>query len=169
MNTGSMQHRLPFLNNSNPLSIPGDPEAQSTGFKFTPSKRRLSTSHLPILEPSPVTQFPQFTVKPRLTATSVIPSPHYYGHFFNRLAKRPEIFLEKKNLLIRSPVNAANFFGPIGDRIDGVPLCLLTSHPFHFYGPLPLSLARFRDTRISSIFVSSANKSWVLKKQGKCH
>ena len=48
-------------------------------------------------------------VKPRLTATSVIWSPRYYGHFFGRLAKTALHFLVKFN----HPVNMAIFFGPL--------------------------------------------------------
>ena len=40
-------------------------------------------------------------------------SPHYYGHFFWPLAKRPYIFLQKKPLLIRWPINTAKFFTPL--------------------------------------------------------
>ena len=45
-----------------------------------------------------------------------------FGPFFGRLANRPYIFLLKKPSLIRSPVNTANFFWPISDHINGVPL-----------------------------------------------
>ena len=64
-----------------------------------------------------------YTVEPCLTATSVTQSPRYYGYFFfwppGKMALR---FLVKKPLLIRSPVNMANFFWPIGDPINGAPL-----------------------------------------------
>ena len=57
-----------------------------------------------------------------------------YGHLGNRITlllrplfwaawqKLPYIFLVKKPSLIRPTINTANFFWPIGDRIDGVPL-----------------------------------------------
>ena len=35
---------------------------KSTGFKFTPTKRRLTTSHLPILEPVLKTTIPSYTI-----------------------------------------------------------------------------------------------------------
>ena len=108
---------------------------------------------------------------PSYTISSIYSESPPYSHLGNTVTSllRPRFLAawqdghtfsckKKKTLLIRSPVNAAKFFWPIGDRIDGVPLYLPTSHPFHFYRPSPLSLARFRDTRISSIFVSSANK-----------
>ena len=54
------------------------------------------------------------TVKPRLTATSVIQSPLYYGHFFWPPDKTGIHFIINKKLsLMRSPVNTANFFGPL--------------------------------------------------------
>ena len=62
------------------------------------------------------------TVEARLTTTSVIRSPGYYGHFFGCPAKN-DIFLEKKPSLIRSlRYYGQCFFWPIGDRINGVPL-----------------------------------------------
>ena len=57
-----------------------------------------------------IAQVRNSTVKPRLTATSVIRSPHYYGHFFGTLAKTASYFLVKFN----HPVNMAIFFfGPL--------------------------------------------------------
>ena len=44
-----------------------------------------------------IAQVRNSTVKPRLTATSVIRSPRYYGHFFGRLAKTALHFLVKFN------------------------------------------------------------------------
>ena len=44
----------------------------------------------------------QFTVKPRLTATSVIRSPRYYGHFF-RLGN---MAIHSVHLLIKKTFNA---------------------------------------------------------------
>ena len=42
--------------------------------------------------------FPKISsVKPRLTATSVVRSPRCYGHFFDRPAKTAIHFLLKKN------------------------------------------------------------------------
>ena len=63
-----------------------------------------------------------YTVEPCLRATSVIQSPHYYGHFFWPPAKMALRFRVKKPSLIRSPVNTAKFFGLIGDPINRVPL-----------------------------------------------
>ena len=57
-----------------------------------------------------IAQVRNSTLKPCLTATSVIWSPHYYGHFFSRLAKTALHFLVKFN----HPVNMAIFFfGPL--------------------------------------------------------
>ena len=56
-----------------------------------------------------IAQVRNSTVKPRLTATSVIRSPRYYGHFFGHLAKTALHFLVKFN----HPVNMAIFFGPL--------------------------------------------------------
>ena len=63
-------------------------------------------------------------MEPLLTATSVIRSPLYWGHFFCRPAKRPFIFFEKKKKTPRQYghlVNTVKCFWPIGDRIDRVP------------------------------------------------
>ena len=49
-------------------------------------------------------------------------SPHYYGHFFGRLAKMTILFLEKKPFLHGHLVIMANFSGPIGERISEAPL-----------------------------------------------
>ena len=62
------------------------------------------------------------TVESRFTATSVIRSLGYNGYFFGLPGKAAIHFLVKKKPLLRSPVNTANFFLPIGDRINGVPL-----------------------------------------------
>ena len=49
---GTYETLATLLNNTNPIKIPEHPfYRQSTGFKFTPTKRRLSTSHIPVLEP----------------------------------------------------------------------------------------------------------------------
>ena len=60
------------------------------------------------------------TKKTRLTAP-------YYGHFFMKGLLWPRDkttihFLVKRTSLIRSPVNTAKFFWPIGDHINRVPL-----------------------------------------------
>ena len=55
------------------------------------------------------------TVKPHLRTTSVIQSPRYYGHFFMPAQQIRHSFSCNNN-------NMADFFWPIGDRIDGVPL-----------------------------------------------
>ena len=50
-------------------------------------------------------------------------SPCYYDHVFLAAWQNGHTFsCKKKPLLIRSSVNTANFFGPIGERINGVPL-----------------------------------------------
>ena len=62
-----------------------------------------------------------YTVEPRLTATSVIRSPRYHGHFFWPPGWTTIHFLwkrKKKFSLIWSPVDTAKFFWPIGDRIN---------------------------------------------------
>ena len=59
------------------------------------------------------------TVKPCLTATSVIQLPRHYG----RLSKTTIHFLVKKNPhSYGNPVNMAKRFWPIGDRINWVSL-----------------------------------------------
>ena len=57
------------------------------------------------------------TLEPRLMATSAIWSPRYYGHFFLLPGKTTVHFL-----VIKTLVNTAKFFWPIGDRINRVPL-----------------------------------------------
>ena len=62
-------------------------------------------------------------MEPRLTATSLLRSL-----FFGRPAKWPYIFLQKKEpSLMRSPVNTAKCFWPIGHRINGVPLYIIST------------------------------------------
>ena len=57
------------------------------------------------------------TVKPRLTAASVMRSPRYNSYFFlDRLAKTAIHSLVKKTV-----VNGAKFFQSIGDHITGFP------------------------------------------------
>ena len=59
------------------------------------------------------------TVKPCLTATSVIQLPRHYG----RLSKTTIHFLVKKTPhSYGNPVNMAKRFWPIGDRINSVSL-----------------------------------------------
>ena len=63
--------------------------------------------------------FPKIsTVKPRLTATSVIRSPRYYSHLSGRLAKTAIHFCGKKTL-----VNTAICFGLLVSVLTG----------FHYY------------------------------------
>ena len=63
VNTGPMKHWLPFLNNTKPIKIPEKPFLrQSTRFKFTPTKRRLTTSPLPISEPVLKLALPSHTI-----------------------------------------------------------------------------------------------------------
>ena len=65
----------------------------------------------------------QCTVEPRLMATLVIRSPRYYSHFFwppgknDHTVSHKETLVSTVTLLLRP-----NFFWPIGDRINGVPL-----------------------------------------------
>ena len=57
--------------------------------------------------PSLTNPYPAPAVEPRLTATPLIRSPCYYGHFF--LARQNgHTFAYKKTPLIRSPVNTTN-------------------------------------------------------------
>ena len=65
-----------------------------------------------------------YTVKPRLTATSVIRSPRYYGHFLGPPVKNRHTFSLKKKTVVNTatPLIGPNFFWPISDRINGVPL-----------------------------------------------
>ena len=61
--------------------------------------------------------------------------PRYYGpFFFGRPAKWPYIFLQKKKepSLTWSPVNTAKCFWPIGHRINGVPLYIISSCDTYF-------------------------------------
>ena len=51
VNTLATQLWLRCLNNSNPIKIPNLFLRQGTRFEFTPTKRRLSISLLPILQP----------------------------------------------------------------------------------------------------------------------
>ena len=85
---------------------------------------------LPARRQSAMIDAMQTTVEHRLTATSVIiiRSPRYYGHFFWPRGKTAIHFLveKKKPSLIRSPVNMAKLFWPIGDRIKESPLYPLT-------------------------------------------
>ena len=60
---------------------------------------------------------------PRLMATSVIWSPHYYNLFFWPQPTKTTIhFLVKKPTLVRLLIITIKFFWLIGDRINGVPL-----------------------------------------------
>ena len=72
-----------------------------------------------------------YAVKPRLRTTSVIRSPRSLWRplFLAAWQKGHTQFLVKKSL-----VNTANFFGPIGDRINGAPLYLLSSFSPSFLG-----------------------------------
>ena len=72
-----------------------------------------------------------YAVKPLLTATSVTRSPRYYGHFLGSPGKTAIHFLVKKPLLIRSPVNKANFFGPLMTVLTGFH-CITFVWFFHF-------------------------------------
>lgn len=76
-------------------------------------------------------QFGVCAVKPLLTATSVIRSPRY-GHFFWPPGKTAIHFpVKKKPSLIRSPVNKANFFGPLVTVLTGFH-CITFVWFFHF-------------------------------------
>ena len=62
-------------------------------------------------------------MKPLLAATSVTRSPRCYGHFFCPPGQTVIHFLvKKKKRKYGHPLVRPNFFGPIGDRINGVPL-----------------------------------------------
>ena len=62
-------------------------------------------------------------MEPLLTATSVIRSPLYWGHFFCRPAKRPFIFFEKKKKknLVNTVISLirSNVFGPLVTVLTG--------------------------------------------------
>ena len=86
------------------------------GFPTNKIRLNFNSSHRRKLEKVPFVN----TVKPRLThlgnKVTLSPSAWQNGHAF--LA-----YISWKNLLlIRSPVNTANFVWTIGDRINGVPL-----------------------------------------------
>ena len=65
-------------------------------------------------------------MKPRLTATSVVRQAR-------RLAKTAIHFLVKNSRKYGHSVNKANFFWPIGDRINGVPLYMFSVNEFLFF------------------------------------
>ena len=61
-----------------------------------------------------------FTVKPCLTATSVIWAPHYYGYFFWPPCKNRHTFSCKKTLVsTATPLMWPNFFGPLVTVLTG--------------------------------------------------
>ena len=65
-------------------------------------------------------------MKRRLTATLVIRSTRYHGHFFWPPGKNQHTFSCKKNLVnTATPLIWPIFFWLIGDRINGVPLYIL--------------------------------------------
>ena len=73
-------------------------------------------------------------MKPCIIAASVIHSLRYYGPFFWPPGNMTIHFLVKKPSLIQSPVNKANFFGPISDRINGVVLFFqINQQSKHFF------------------------------------
>ena len=60
-------------------------------------------------------------MKPLLAATLVIRSPRCYGHFFCPPGKNRHTFsCQKKKRKYGHPLVRPNFFGPIGDRINGI-------------------------------------------------
>ena len=62
-------------------------------------------------------------MEPRLTATSVIRSPRYYGHFFWSPGKNNHTFSCKETLVNTvSSLSRPNFFGPLVTVLTGVPL-----------------------------------------------
>ena len=66
----------------------------------------------------------------RLTATSVIRSPRYYGHFFWPPGKNRHTFYCKKTLVnTATPLTWPIFLWPIGDRINGAPILYSRSSP----------------------------------------
>ena len=74
------------------------------------------------------------TVKPRLTATSVIRQLRYYGHCTLPPGKNRHTFSCKKKTLVNTatPLIRQNFFWPIGDRSNGVPLYIFSVNEFLF-------------------------------------
>ena len=62
-------------------------------------------------------------MEPRLTATWVVRSPRYCGHFFCPPGKTTIHFLWEKKTLVNTVTSLIrpNIFWPIGDRINGVP------------------------------------------------
>ena len=61
----------------------------------------------------------------RVTVTSVTRSSRYYHHSFLAARQNGHTFSRKKPSLIRSPINTANFFWPIGDRLtDSIKIAL---------------------------------------------
>ena len=62
------------------------------------------------------------TVKPRLTATSVIWSPRYYGHFYRPPGKNRDKFSSPKKKTLVNTVTSLkrpNFFGPLVTVLTG--------------------------------------------------
>ena len=60
------------------------------------------------------------TVEPRLTATSVIPSSRYYGHFFRPPSKNDHAFSCKETLVNTvTPLLWPIFFGPLVTVLTG--------------------------------------------------
>ena len=51
-----------------------------------------------------------YTVEPRLTATSIIRSPRYYGQFFFLARQNGHTFPYKRKALMRSPRYYGHFF-----------------------------------------------------------
>ena len=75
------------------------------------------------------------TVKPRLTATSVIRQLRYYGHCTLPPGKNRHTFSCKtKKTLVNTatPLIRQNFFWRIGDRSNGVPLYIFSVNEFLF-------------------------------------
>lgn len=62
------------------------------------------------------------TVERCLMTTSVIRSSRYYRHFFSAQQKGDTYISLQKNPLMRSSINTAKCFWPVGDRNNGVPL-----------------------------------------------
>ena len=84
-----MQQWLPFVNNSKLLQIPEDPfQNQSTGFKFTPTKRGFS----PITEPVVSPILPSYTIY-SISLLSILSFSMVHENFKSAATKSRILFL----------------------------------------------------------------------------
>ena len=90
---------------------------------------------------SNIRALPSYKISPSYSET--LP----YSHLGNTVTwlLRP-LFLKKKKKEKKLSLTRSNFFWPIDDRIDGIPLYLPTCHPFHFMGlfPDPREVLRYK-------------------------